>query len=96
MQVKRLKLIGSNNVRQNKLENSFYHSKQWRSIRKEILIDEPLCRECQRKGYYTAASVVDHIIPIRLGGNKLDKSNLQPLCKPCHESKSSYEKKYFK
>lgn len=29
--------------------------------------------------------MVDHIIPIKAGGARLDPRNLRPLCWPCHD-----------
>ena len=66
-----------------------YNTTQWRKLRMIILNDEPMCRECKRK----AASVIDHIKPIRLGGDFWSMENLQPLCTGCHNSKSGKESK---
>jgi len=52
-----------------------------------VLADEPLCRLCDQQGRVTAATVVDHIIRIKVRPDlRLDMSNLQPLCKSCHDS----------
>lgn len=66
-----------------------YNTTAWRKLRAFILNEEPMCRECKRK----AASVIDHINPIRLGGEFWDVKNLQPLCVTCHNSKSGKESK---
>jgi 5-methylcytosine-specific restriction protein A len=66
-----------------------YNTTQWRKLRMIILNDEPICRECKLK----AASVIDHIQPIRLGGEFWAMENLQPLCTGCHNSKSGKESK---
>ena len=66
-----------------------YNTTQWRKLRMIILNDEPICRECKHK----AASVIDHIQPIRLGGEFWAIENLQPLCTGCHNSKSGKESK---
>jgi 5-methylcytosine-specific restriction protein A len=63
----------------------------WRALRLVVLAEEPLCRECMKKGVLTLATEVDHIIPIVDGGGVLDRSNLQPLCKPCHSRKTMLE-----
>ena len=49
----------------------------------------PLCAECLRNGRYTAATVVDHIIPHR-GDMSLfwDERNWQSLCERCHDEKT--------
>ena len=62
---------------------------RWRAARKRYLKRYPLCIECQRKGKFTPATVVDHILPHR-GDEDLfwDESNWQPLCKHCHDRKT--------
>lgn len=70
----------------------FYTSKPWRFLRADCLSEEPLCRQCKKEGRLTTAKVLDHIIPIRLGGERLDKKNLQPLCHSCHNTKSAKER----
>ncbi|NTS64168.1 HNH endonuclease [Sphingomonas sp. HHU CXW] len=59
--------------------------------RRSILSDEPLCRTCVKAGRVTAATVVDHIVPLSEGGSD-DRSNKQPLCTPCHDAKSKAER----
>ena len=51
-----------------------------------ILRRSPLCVKCGQ-----GASQVDHIVPIRKGGARLDPDNLQPLCHSCHSSKTATE-----
>jgi 5-methylcytosine-specific restriction endonuclease McrA len=48
--------------------------------------EHPLCVECSGIG-----QVVDHIIPIRLGGEELSWENLQTMCHRCHNIKSGKE-----
>lgn len=62
---------------------------KWRKARKVFLKEHPLCEHCKQKNIYTAAEVVDHIIPHR--GNKglfWDTNNWQALCKRCHDRKT--------
>jgi 5-methylcytosine-specific restriction protein A len=49
--------------------------------------EEPLCRLCKAAGRRTAAQLVDHIVPKRAGGTD-DGSNLQSLCRRCHDAKT--------
>ncbi len=72
-----------------------YSTKRWHRLRTAQLRDEPLCRMCQRMGYITAATVVDHIEPHK-GDESLfyDRSNLQSLCSTHHDaSKQRAEKR---
>ncbi len=64
------------------------YGSNWRKVRKMVLAEEPLCRECGRQGRVTAANEVDHI-----DGNafNIERVNLQPLCKPCHSKKTVRE-----
>lgn len=64
---------------------------KWQKSSKLYLKNSPICVRCERP-----AQVVDHIIPHR--GNKelfWDMNNWQPLCKHCHDTKTSTEDKYF-
>lgn len=63
-----------------------YKTAAWRRLRASVLADEPLCRYCADIGMVSAATVVDHIQPHR-GDLALfhEPTNLQPLCKPCHD-----------
>jgi 5-methylcytosine-specific restriction enzyme A len=79
--------------------NPWYHTSAWRNLRKAILRDSPYCVECKKADIVTIANIVDHIKPVSTGKTANDRedlmwreSNLQPLCKPCHESKSGKER----
>lgn len=64
-----------------------YCTAAWISLRKVQLAKEPLCRYCKQLGVLRAANTVDHVIPHK-GNRELfyDSSNLQSLCKVCHDS----------
>ena len=47
---------------------------------------------CAQAGRTTAATVCDHIQPVRLGGDFWDSRNYQSLCRPCHQAKSAAER----
>lgn len=60
----------------------------WEKLRKRILArDKHLCQQCKRDGRVTAANQVDHIKPKAKGGTD-DESNLEALCRPCHDAKT--------
>jgi len=59
---------------------------------KQVKREEPICRRCRRE----PSAEVDHIIPLSLGGERLDRANLQPLCKTCHSRKTATEDGGFK
>lgn len=64
---------------------------QWQKLRKLVLQrDAYLCQECYRNKKLTPATDVDHITPKSAGGTDCE-SNLQSLCKKCHEIKSLLE-----
>ena len=54
----------------------------WRRLRILVLREEPLCRHCS-----AAATDVDHIVPLAVGGTH-DRENLCPLCHACHSRKT--------
>lgn len=77
--------------RTDKEEQAFYTSGRWRKVRSLKLSADPLCEECKRQGRIKEASMVDHIVPIKKGGARLDMDNLQSLCRPCHNRKTATE-----
>lgn len=66
------------------------YGRAWERLRAAVLAEEPLCRECAKAGRVTAAEDVDHIVPRARGGTD-DRANLQPLCAPCHSTKTATE-----
>lgn len=64
----------------------FYSTSEWRDARE-------LCKAlhnytCARCSTYGVRLVVDHKIEIKDGGAPLDQDNLEPLCYPCHGTKT--------
>lgn len=69
-----------------------YDTSPWKTLRKQVLEEEPLCRcdEHQGKGDAPASTVVDHIQPHQ--GNEAlfwDRENLRGMAKACHDRKTS-------
>jgi len=59
---------------------------RWEKVRDWYRASHPLCEVCGRPMDH-----VDHIVPLRDGGERLDPDNLQSLCKPCHDKKTAEE-----
>ena len=57
----------------------------WQRLRKATLREQPLCRLCMAAGRTEPACIVDHIKPLADGGTN-ESTNLQPLCKRCHDA----------
>ena len=60
---------------------AFYQSREWRQLRAEVLSERPFCVSCKR----AFASDCHHKIPLKDDWSKrLDKGNIDPLCRQCH------------
>lgn len=68
-----------------------YNTRRWQKLRRLVLTENPLCAMCERMGKVTAATMVDHIVPISKGGQFWDRQNLQGLCTHCHKVKTNKE-----
>lgn len=68
--------------------NPFYKSRLWLRARVLQIREFPLCQvpHCSASG-----RVVDHLLPISLGGPKLDPENFATMCDRCHNRKRSFE-----
>lgn len=55
----------------------------WIKVRSKVLARNKQCA-CG-----APSQVVDHIVPIRMGGARLDISNLRAMCKVCHNRKTA-------
>ena len=72
----------------------WYFTARWKALRLAVLSQSPLCVICSTRDYRPMpATEVDHIVPHR-GSAVLfwDRSNLQPICSPCHDRKSQEER----
>jgi len=74
-----------------KANRDVYDSPKWKKIRAIVKDEEPVCRLCLAQQFVVDTEVIDHIIPINMGGDPYDRNNLQGLCRPCHEAKSRRE-----
>lgn len=75
--------------------DKFYNSWPWRKARKAFKLKNPLCKHCEERGEVTPAKLVDHIVPIKAGGEPLKESNFQCLCDKCHNIKSANESRGY-
>lgn len=57
----------------------------WQKVRDRFIASHPFCKFCEQVGQdATVADEVDHIVPLRDGGDRLKKANLQSLCTMHH------------
>lgn len=64
----------------------------WSKLRlKALERDKHLCQMCLKRGIFTTATDVDHIVPLAQGGSD-DMENLQSLCHECHKQKTCQER----
>ncbi len=66
----------------------------WDRVRAAFLLGKPLCVGCKAEGRVVVAQDLDHIIPFA-GINdplRLDVSNLQGLCRVCHNRKTAMQR----
>lgn len=90
----RFKLVGTSNPSKSWNATDFdYSSRAWRRTRLAWIQSNPICVHCEAMGLITPAKIVDHIRPIRFGGDAWDSSNFQSLCENCHNKKTNDESK---
>ncbi|HEY7767367.1 HNH endonuclease signature motif containing protein [Longimicrobium sp.] len=73
-------------------ERRFYGSARWQKTRARHRRLHPLCAECERQGYVKAGDMVDHIVPMREGGDPWDPVNHETLCNTHHQVKRARER----
>jgi len=84
------KVKGMNTINQDNY--ALYNSYKWRQFSKKFKIANPLCIKCLQECRTTPTYYTDHIKSINRGGAIWDINNLQPLCKSCNASKTSYDR----
>lgn len=63
------------------------YDSQWEKVRRMHLRGNPVCVACGAPGEH-----VDHIVPMQQDpSRRLDMTNLQTLCRPCHSRKTARE-----
>lgn len=67
-----------------------YNTQRWKRLRLSKLQAQPLCEQCRQDGITTPANVVDHVQPIRHGGDPFPAlDGLASLCASCHGAKTA-------
>lgn len=69
------------------------HARAWREARNKAF--EHYGRKCLRCGVTDQKLVIDHILPMSLGGSE-DLQNLQVLCEECHHWKTKRERELIR
>lgn len=74
--------------------SSPYGTARWRRAAKAHLAAHPCCTDPfgVHGEFVPFAEVVDHVEPVRLGGEFWDSTNWQGLCRSCHERKTALER----
>ena len=62
---------------------------QWRKLRLEVLERDHWLCQVRLPVCTTAATTVDHIVPLARGGARLDPENCRASCGPCNSSRSA-------
>lgn len=61
-----------------------YDTRRWARVRKRYLARNPLCEVCLEEGRETLADTVHHRRALKQDGAPYDDSNLQAVCRSCH------------
>ncbi len=68
----------------------YYHAR-WRRIRRNVLMQHPLCQRCEAQGRVTAATIVNHNPPHGGDVERFWAGPFEALCKPCHDGPTRRE-----
>lgn len=87
--------------RDNPLIAKKYKSKRWQKLRRQKLIQNPMCERCAKKGIYVPAYIVHHKEYITEQNYEDDNiffniNNLESLCKQCHNTEHFADKVEYK
>ena len=55
------------------------YDQRWRDLRDQVMREQPKCARCG-----APSEIVHHVKPIREGGKRLDRANLEAVCAACH------------
>lgn len=86
-----------NRITRDQEANSFYHSKEWQAVRKQVLIDNFYSDSVTGLPPVNGERlIVDHVVPLKLlksNEEKLNPDNLWVLSQHVHSIKSAMEKR---
>jgi 5-methylcytosine-specific restriction endonuclease McrA len=54
--------------------------------------ERPICEHCG----VAPSRMVDHVVPLRAGGARLEVANLQALCNRCHNQKTAGDTRKYR
>lgn len=78
-------MIGGRRRFEEKSSSQRGYDHAWEKLSSDFRRRNPFCRFCEQEGFEASlADDVDHIIPLEDGGKRLDRSNLQSLCRRHH------------
>lgn len=67
------------------------HTSRWTTLRRQVLSESPLCRDCSSRGEIAVATEVHHVTPVEHALTRREKErlmfspgNLVALCHGCH------------
>jgi 5-methylcytosine-specific restriction endonuclease McrA len=67
----------------------FRSSAAWQRAVARQVARQPRCAHCDHRGSPDNPLTGDHIVPLALGGARLDERNLQTLCARCNAQKGA-------
>lgn len=66
---------------------------RWSAIRRQVLREQPFCRDMRVCDGKATSVEVDHVQPLAFGGHPTSRDNLQGICRDCHDAKTRDEQK---
>ena len=95
MLVPRVTNAPTSRIKTNTTANTRTRGSVWMKVREEVMNrDCGICQTCKRNGNVSAATQVDHIIPLHQGGTDA-RNNLEAICDECHKVKTAAELKEY-
>ena len=67
-----------------------YSTQRWQRLRRAKLRENSLCQACLEVGLIEVATTVDHVQPIRAGGDPYSTRRFRSRCAPCHSKKTRH------